>query len=259
MRSSFCAPFIALFAVACSRHSEKSGQASAAPSATALSAASAVATGAPPPVTSVVTPARRDPVMLAHLSPAWGKHGKLPPGVGVAVGQLVPDVSGMSTDGSTVGLRALAQQGPYVLVFYRGAFCHFAAYQLRALAVRAAQFEKAGVPLVLVSPDASDTMRETRDVHGIKWTMLADPERTIIKAFKLEHELTDADLDKIQKYKMLVPPPSPGRERAVLTKPAVFVVDGTGRVRFAHADEDSEKMLHPDQILDGIKQTKLGN
>lgn len=224
-----------------------------------------------PPATASVTaslpvpPAAEAPVkavpsslpMLAHLSPSWGNHGKLPKGLGIAVGRTIPDVGALDTNGQRINLLEAVRQGPTVLLFYRGGFCDFVNYQLRSLVVRGHQFEKVGVPFILISPDSPEAVAATRAAHNIQWPMLSDADLSIIKAFKLTHEITDPELAEIKRFKMQ-PPKAPAGGRAMLTYPAVFLVDEQGKVKWAHAETNPEMLVAPDQILDGIKQSGLG-
>ena len=161
--------------------------------------------------------------MLAHLCPAWGKHGFLPRGVGVPVGQVVPDVAGLAWDGKSIRLRDLvAQQSPVVLIFYRGAFDGFAAYQLRAISVQAQAFRDSGARLLFISNDTPQQMAETMAIHKLEWATLADPDRSITRAFQLEGRFDDKDVAVAARDGVSLPVDAKG-ERLRYTNPAVFV------------------------------------
>ncbi len=228
--------------------SKRAPEQTAAPSAAAKSPLPA-----PAPVAEVTapSPAATQP-MLAHLSPAWGKHGRLPKGIGIPVGQIIPDVAGTDTDGQSLRLLEYAKRGPLVLLFYRGGFCGFANHQLRSMFVRAHQFDALGVPFIMISPDSPEQVAATKRAHALKWPMLSDADLTIIKAFKLTHAVTEPELGEMKRYEMQ-PPAGLNGAPAILSNPAVFVLDEQGRVKFAHANTNPEMMLAPDQILDGIK------
>lgn len=226
------------------------------PTVGSASAAPLVAT--PPVPVATASAAAAEPVMLSHLCPAWGKHGFLPRGVGVPVGQVVPDVSGLGADGKPVRLRDLAPgQGPLVLIFYRGAFDAFGAYQLRALSVQAQALRDSGARFLFISNDTPAQMAQTMSIHGLTWPTLADPDRAITRAFQLEGRFDDKDVAVAAREKLKLPLDAKG-ELVRYTNPAVLVVDQAGKVKWAHADARLDMMLSYSQILDGITQAGFG-
>ena len=196
--------------------------------------------------------------MLAHLSPAFGKHGQLPKGVGIQVGTLIPDVAARDSDGRKVRLRELAADGGLVLVFYRGSFCPFANFQLRALARRASELEAAGARPVLLTTDNGAEATATKRAHQISWPIVVDSSAEVSKAFALDHVLSESDQQEAAKHDFLLPRPADGGV-TVVSLPGVFVVDRTGKVTFAHADEQAGRMLSVDQIIDGFNKAKTAS
>jgi peroxiredoxin len=221
------------------------------------SSATTSAVSAPPPPATSVAPVPEPPPMLAHLAPAWGDHGRLPPKVGLPLGERIPDVAGIDTDGKSFRLLdAAKQRSPLVLIFYRGGFCGFAAYFLRSLALQSQAFRDVGATLVMITPDSVDNVRLTKAAHQLDWPMLSDADLTITKAFHLEHTIDDKDIADAAKFKMELPVSANGG-KVTLTNPAVVVVDPNGFVRFAHAETRADKLLAYSQILDGIKQAQI--
>ena len=228
------------------------------PDARADSQAAPSAAAAPQP--SVTAPASAaadlpEPEMLTHITAAWGKHGVLPPAVGIAEGQTIPDVGAVDETGRMVKLREAAKAGPLVLVFYRGGFCGFANFLLRSLAVQSQLLDKTGARFLLISSDSVEQAALTKTVHKLPWPVLSDPELKVIKAFKLDHQLTEAELADAERYKMKVPS-GPSGTRPTLSYPATYVLGDDGKIKFAHADTTQNRMLTVDHIRDAVEKSR---
>ncbi len=250
---------LALAVTGCGKKTETERQATpgaAAPSAAVTTAA--VSTPAPSAATPAASPPTLPaPRMLAHISPAWGRHGNLPPKLGIAVGQQIPDVAGVDSEGKEWRLRDAAKEhAPLVLAFYRGGFCPFAAYFLRAMAVQTPAFQKSGAQLVFISADAREQVARTKAEHDLKWPMISDPELKIIKAFHLDHRLDDKDAAHAAEYKFELPSADKDGKRPLVSYSGVFVVGADGKVGFAHANTQPDWLLAYSQILNGVEQTR---
>ena len=98
------------------------------------------------------------------------------------------------------------RQGTPMLVAFRSRYCPGSFTQLDEMARVAARLEAEGVPVIAVSPEEPATLREFMDAKGYRFPVFSDPQRDAAAAFD-----------------------TPGF-------PAYFVLDGTGRIRFAHND-----------------------
>lgn len=98
-------------------------------------------------------------------------------------GDDVPNFTAIDQSGATVRLSEILEDGPAVLFFYPKAFtpgctkesCHF-----RDLA---ADFELLGAQRVGISADDASKQAEFATAHGLDFTLLSDPDRSIAKLF----------------------------------------------------------------------------
>src|SRR5207248_1144449 len=72
------------------------------------------------------------------------------------VGDRAPDFSLPDQLGRHVSLGGELEQGPVVLIFYRGEWCPYCNAMLRTYGLRAADFSQRGARLVAVSPQTPD-------------------------------------------------------------------------------------------------------
>lgn len=243
---------VPLLLLGCSKTSPPDSHADPQASQSAVAAPQPSTSGNPTPNANL-----SEPQMLTHLTAAWNKHGILPPGVGIAKGQSIPDVGAVDETGRMVSLREAAKTGPLVLVFYRGGFCGFANFQLRSLAVQSKLLEATGAHFLLISPDSIEQAALTKAAHRLPWPVLSDPELKVIKAFKLDHQLTEAEVADAERHEMKVPS-GPAGSRPTLSYPAVYVLDESGKVKFAHADTIQHRMLTVDHIRDAVEKSRGG-
>lgn len=167
----------------------------------------------------------------------------------LAVGTAAPAGTLFAADGAAVSTADLWKAGPTLVVFYRGSWCPFCNTHLSELAKAKTEIEKTA-RIVAISPDRSAINAPIAD--GLQ--RLSDPEALVTRAFGLGFTL---DADTVTKYKgygidLAV---ASGHDHHILPVPAVFVIDATGVIRFAHSDPDYRKRLAITDIMKALTTT----
>lgn len=119
-----------------------------------------------------------------------------------------PALSGTTGDGEAFSLGQLRGR-PAVLVFYRGAYCDICLNRLRSLEAHGAAYGEAGARLVAVTADPPTAAEHTARSLELGFPVVSVP-RSAFRRWGLWRE---------------------GESRP---RPGEFVLDGDGRVRFAH-------------------------
>lgn len=107
----------------------------------------------------------------------------------LAVGEQAPDFALPDQDGREQRLSRLLVGKPLILYFYPADFtpgCTKEACDLRDLHT---QIQSVGLQVVGISPQAPDSHRRFRDLHGLPFTLLSDVDKTAIKAFDVDGPL----------------------------------------------------------------------
>lgn len=107
----------------------------------------------------------------------------------LANGSKAPEFNLSDQDGKRHSLQSLLSTGPLILYFYPADFtpgctkeaCSFRDLQSELLA--------AGLRVVGVSPQDSDSHRRFAAKHGLNFTLLADPDKQAVKAYELDGPL----------------------------------------------------------------------
>jgi len=104
-------------------------------------------------------------------------------------GTQAPDFELQDQDGRRHTLKALLGDGPLILYFYPADFtpgCTKEACSFRDLHQ---ELMKAKLRVVGVSPQDVDSHRRFADKHHLNFPLLADPDKTVIKAYDLDGPL----------------------------------------------------------------------
>ena len=162
------------------------------------------------------------------------------------VGDSAPDFTLPDQLGRQVSLTAEFEQGPVVLIFYRGEWCPYCNAMLRTYGLRAADFSQRGARLVAVSPQTPDNSLTMAEKHSLQFPVLSDEGGAVIDTYGLKYDISSPELYKtagvdLAKYN--------GKGGWILPAPAVFVIDRKGAVRFASANGDYTQRVEPDEAL----------
>jgi peroxiredoxin Q/BCP len=104
-------------------------------------------------------------------------------------GDAAPDFTLPDQHGNPIRLGALLEHGPVVLYFYPADFtpgCTKEACDLRDIH---REIAAAGLTVVGVSPQDTDSHRRFAEKHGLPFTLVADPDKEAIRAFGVDGPL----------------------------------------------------------------------
>ena len=132
----------------------------------------------------------------------------------------------------------LIKRGPLVLSFTRGSWCPFCSAEVRALNEAYDQLRQAGIELVVLSPQSLDRTRKQAIAGKLKFSLLADTDNKIAKAFGLVYTFPE-NLKSVYSNVLKLDIQAIN-EAGVwqLPIPARFVIDGNGVIRDVRADPD---------------------
>jgi peroxiredoxin len=191
------------------------------------------------------------PTPLETTAPAADKIGTLAPGTGVPVGQKVPDGRVLNLGGKPVTLSSLYAKGPILLVFYRGGWCPYCNFQIRELTTAFTEYQKRGVTPVAVSVEKPDEEARTKATYSVPFPILSDRDLALIEPFHVVHKVEGKELEMMSKYGVDLEAAS-GRTHHVIAIPALFLIDRSGIVRWAHSDPTYTVRPTTAQILAAI-------
>lgn len=168
-------------------------------------------------------------------------------------GDLLPDVSVSDAAGKPVKLSSYHADGPAVIVFFRGSWCPICTRHFQDLMKAHPEIAKTGAKVVAISPDTVDNTRSNSEKLKIPFPLLSDADLVATKAFGLAFKVDDETLAKYKGFGIDLEKAS-GRDHHALPVPAVYIVDKSGNITFAHSNPDYTKRLDVQTILVELKK-----
>jgi thioredoxin-dependent peroxiredoxin len=104
-------------------------------------------------------------------------------------GDRVPEVSLPDQDGREVSIASLLADGPLVLYFYPADFTPGCTREACSIRDMHDDIAAAGMRVVGVSPQDAVSHARFREKHRLPFTLLADPDKTAVRAFGVDGPL----------------------------------------------------------------------
>jgi len=171
---------------------------------------------------------------------------------GLQIGIQAPDFEALTHQGSPVRLSDINQKGPVVLVFYRGGWCMYCNRQLQALQSRLDDFNSFGASIVAISVDLQENAAKSVEEKKLGFTVISNPEANLLELYNLVFRVPDDTVKQYEEYGIDLKAAS-GRDDHVISIPAIYVIDRSGRIVFANANRDYTVRPSPDEILEALK------
>lgn len=108
---------------------------------------------------------------------------------------------------------------------------------MRSLEEKQSEFKARGVQLVAISVDPPEVTREHAKKQGYTYLFLSDAKGELIRRYDLRHE-------------------DGGPGQTDIARPAEFLIDSTGTVRWVNLPNDYRVRARPEQVLEVLD--KLG-
>ena len=154
-------------------------------------------------------------------------------------------------DGSSIKLSELWQEGPIVLMWYRGGWCPYCNLQLRAMQQSLDELENAGARLVVLTPELPEKAKETAAANNLEIVALHDKESTLARQYGILFQLPESivpiyrDKLKLGSYN--------GNDKMELPLSATYVIDKSGKITFAFLDADYKNRAEPTDVIAAVK------
>jgi peroxiredoxin len=158
--------------------------------------------------------------------------------------------------GQRVELSKLWGRRPLLLVFYRGGWCPFCNFQVRAFVKAHPRFERLGVGLAMVSVDAPKAASRSRVAHEVPFDLLSDSTLDAHHAFKVTQPIEQKKIDQLRARGLDLEAAS-GEKHHTVAIPSMFLIDRSGVVRFAHADRDYKVRPSMDALIERVEAVSI--
>ena len=165
----------------------------------------------------------------------------------ILIGETLPNANFQNVEGETVQLKAILEEKPTILVFYRGGWCPYCNVQLSGLVEIEEDIIELGYQIVAISPDDYKNLQSTIENNSTKYKLLSDPNGEFIQeigiAFKTSSSLKEYIIGKGQK----------GETSSVMPAPTVMIVDKKGVIKFEYINPNYKERIGGDMLLSVLK------
>ena len=165
----------------------------------------------------------------------------------ILIGETLPNANFQNVEGETVQLKAILEEKPTILVFYRGGWCPYCNVQLSGLVEIEEDILELGYQIVAISPDDYKNLQSTIENNSTKYKLLSDPNGEFIQeigiAFKTSSSLKEYIIGKGQR----------GKTSSVMPAPTVMIVDKKGVIKFEYINPNYKERIGGDMLLSVLK------
>ena len=161
----------------------------------------------------------------------------------VQVGQAAPDFTALDLEGKKVSLRNLISGSERnLLIFYRGGWCPFCNKQLAGIAQDYERFKELKATMVAVSSEEVQKGKELLKKLNLPYLLLSDTEFEGIDRYGVR------DINPSERTK------AAGHREGTLAKPAAFIIDGTGVIRYQYVGENPSDRPKNEELLRRLRE-----
>jgi peroxiredoxin len=168
----------------------------------------------------------------------------------ILIGETLPNGNFQNVEGESVQLKAILEEKPTILVFYRGGWCPYCNIQLSGLVEIEEDILELGYQIVAVSPDDYKNLQSTIENNSTKYKLLSDPNGEFIQeigiAFKTSSSLKEYIIGKGQK----------GETSSVMPAPTVMIVNKQGVIKFEYINPNYKERISGEMLLSILKTIK---
>ncbi len=171
---------------------------------------------------------------------------------GLRVGDTVPDFSAIGFNIAEFQLARALNQGPVVVVFYRGRWCPVCNRHISALQDSIALINKKGALLIAVSPEKPEYGAKTAEKTGATYALLYDKDYEIATKFDVlfQPDAATSNIYNAKLYADLKSVQSDDSQR--LPVPATFIIGQDGVILWRHFNPDYRERATVTEILKNL-------
>lgn len=167
-------------------------------------------------------------------------------------GDTLPLTELINPRGEKLQLSALLENGPLVISFYRGGWCPYCNFELRALQEAFPQIKEQGANLVAITPETPDNSLSTTEKNEVGFTILTDYDNAYAKELGLVFKMPE-ELQEIYTSFGIDVEAHNGNQNFELPMPATIVVGTNREVIYSFVSEDYTKRADIAAILEALK------
>lgn len=140
-----------------------------------------------------------------------------------------------------------------VISFYRGRWCPFCNFELKALQGVIPQLQQLNSALVAISPETPDNSLTTAQKNELEFTVLSDINNEYAKSLGLVFQLPEDLRAVYHSFNLDIPKHNQNNDYE-LPMPATYIVNKSREIIYAFVPEDYTERLAPELILETLEK-----
>jgi len=169
------------------------------------------------------------------------------------VGDTMANFEIANPAGGMISLDEMLADGPVVVTFFRGSWCHYCVGELTSIQKRLKKIKDAGASVFAISPETPEKTTDFVEEKKLGFTFGTDPNNELAKKLALAFKLDPKTIKAYRSYGIDVPE-SNDTKKWELPVPATYVVDTDHTIRFAYTDPDYTKRADYDDVVNVLKE-----
>lgn len=195
-------------------------------------------------------PLERQAIMERHIAELRNTLQK----TALKAGDLVPEIKLTNASGNGVDVAALLKKGPVIVTFYRGGWCPYCNFELKAFQRVLPAIKAAGASLVAISPEKPDDTLTTAQKNALSFEVLSDVGQKVGRAFGLVYSFTEELKTAYNGFGLDVPAKNAADEWA-LPISATYIIGQDGKIAHAWTDPDYRDRADPEDVIKRLEKT----
>ena len=180
----------------------------------------------------------------------WEEGSKMDP---LKVGSQLPKGSvAWTKKGAKLNLNKSVKEKPTMLIYYRGGWCHFCNAHLHELQKSIPALEEMGYQVLAVSTDTVEALKAYDDSE-LNYQLLADPDLSLATHLGIKYKVVKEYIQHVKEIPQGRSFDMEERNGGFLVTPSAFVLDTTGTIRFAYANDNYTVRASQDALLKAAK------
>ncbi|MCF8231979.1 MAG: AhpC/TSA family protein [Bacteroidales bacterium] len=173
---------------------------------------------------------------------------------GLSVGTAAPVFRALDADSNTFSLETALEQGPVVLIFYRGFWCPVCNKHLSKIQDSLKLIEKKGARVIAISPEKPQYLGKMEKKTGAEFTLLYDEGYQIADAYDVTFKPSKTTLITYNTILGAKLKKTHSDESQRLPIPATYVIDQNGTITWRQFNPDYKKRSNVAEILNALEK-----
>lgn len=175
----------------------------------------------------------------------------------VKVGETILPFSAMTSEGATFNSSEIS--GKRTLIkFFRGGWCPYCSAELVLFNEMKSELDKCNVQVVALSGDAVEEAHSHKERDNLNFTILSDPELTVVKQYGVEHHKALGGDTKDVAFSIGGIPIATKFKFKAMSIPTSLLVDENGVIQWIDQSEDYRLRASKGAVLGAVKSAFEG-